>query len=562
MKSVLRRTKAALTALLVMGICVWAATCSHADALWQWSVPAPSIPDRRALLWIPPNCAHVRGVVVACQNMLEQPLFERPAFRAAAAQNGLGLLLIVSGHDKGMDDDKTPDHPKRSALDIFLNPNYPNGDEDPQGAGQDLQKVLDALADESGYSELRYAPLMPVGHSSAGSFVWHLYRWDPSRIFAMMPIKTGAKDDGPSDIPVLMIESEWFDYGSNSNNVWSRGSVQGRNGGKCLFGYYVDLGSGHQNVSDDSMAMIRLWLNKVVAARIPAHAPLNGPVALNPVAADSGWLIDSTKIGQPGTQPVAYTDYQGDKSKAYWYLDKELADYVQNHMATQLAKKPQQINFFTPDTSPATSGGTYSFSPQFLDDRGTFKVQATYLDALTTKTDLFPPDTKLGSSGMPILYRVNSGALVQVGPDTFRIRPHAGPIPPQGNPWEPTLVAYTLGNGEYRPTERPAHVNVSIINTAGQAQTITFPAIPNQKLGVKSVKLAATASSGLPVDYFVVSGPAELGPEGQSLVFKPMPPRSKYPVRVLVSAFQWGRPVEPKIQSAGPVMQEFFLTKK
>src|SRR5207248_2621019 len=131
------------------------------------------------------------------QNMLEQPLFERPAFRAACAENGIGLLLIQSGHDRAPDDDKNPSHPPRSSLDIFLNPNYPKGGEDPAGAGADLQKVLDDLAEVSGYQELRHVPLMPVGHSSAGSFVWHLYKWDPSRIFAMMPLKTGPKDDGP-----------------------------------------------------------------------------------------------------------------------------------------------------------------------------------------------------------------------------------------------------------------------------------------------------------------------------------------------------------------------------
>lgn len=49
-------------------------------AVWQWSVPASTIPDRRAFLWLPLDCQHVRGLVVACQNMIEKPLFERPAF--------------------------------------------------------------------------------------------------------------------------------------------------------------------------------------------------------------------------------------------------------------------------------------------------------------------------------------------------------------------------------------------------------------------------------------------------------------------------------------------------
>lgn len=44
----------------------------------------------------------------------------------ACTENGLDIVMVFSGHDKAMDDDKNLSHPKRSALDIFLIPNYPN----------------------------------------------------------------------------------------------------------------------------------------------------------------------------------------------------------------------------------------------------------------------------------------------------------------------------------------------------------------------------------------------------------------------------------------------------
>ena len=550
--------------LLPAFVILFACVCQHcfADAVWQYSVPAPSISYRTAQLWIPPNCKRIRGVVVACQNMLERSLFERPAFRDAAASDSLAILLIDSGHDQAPTDGRDPNHPKRSSLDIFLNPNYPQGEEDPVGAGQDLQTILDELADKSGYSELKNAPLMPVGHSSAGSFVWHLYRWDPSRIFAMLPFKTGAKDDGPAGIPVMMVESEWFDYGNSMNDVWSRGSAQGRGAhGQCLFGYYVDIGSGHCDVTDESIKAVALFMKKAVDARIPSNAPLDGQVVLKPISAESGWLLDSAAFGRPENTPVMYKDYKGDPAKAYWYVDKELATYCQNHTEVELAKKPQQINFYPDGGAPLPKGGTYSFSPTFLSDGETFKVQASYIDTLTG-SDLYPPGTMLGNSEMPINYRVTSGALVQVGPDTFKIRLHVGPIIPQGNPWEPTLVAYTLGNAEYRPTERPAHVNISIVNTQGAPQNIIFHSVPDQKTSSKSpIPLLAKASSGLPVEYFMVSGPAEIAADGKSLVLTQIPVRSKYPIQVTVGAFQWGRSIDPKIQSADRVYQEFSIIK-
>ena len=476
--------------------------------------------------------------------MLEEPLFESPAFRTACADNGLGIVMVYSGHDRG-DDDKQPDHPKRSYLDIFLNPNYPNGQEDPKSAGADLQSALDALADESGYREIRYAPLMPVGHSSAGSFVWHLYRWDASRIFAMMPYKTGPKDDGPQGIPIFDVNSEWFDYGDSSNNCSSnKGTIDGvlrarANGNDSLFGYYIDVGSGHCNVSEDSMKIVALWMKKAVAARIPAEAPADGPVQLNAVPTRSGWLLDSATFGQPQSRPVAYGSFHGDVKKAFWYLDEQLAAAVQQHMAAQYAKKPQRLGFVQNDGQTEVKAGTYSFGPQFLDDAGTFRLKAVFVDHVTNSDD-YPPATKFEHGDTPILYQVNSGGLVQTGPNTFRVCPRAGPIAPQGNPWEPTIDAYNLGDNDYQPTVHPAQlVYVNIVNTDGQPQTLTFPKIPDQsstRLG--AMKLAATASSRLPVQYFMVSGPATIN--GDTLTFDQLPSRARFPIRRACLRFSVG----------------------
>lgn len=552
--------------ILLAVVFVFAAVVSAAaDTVWQWSVPVPSLEGRRAYLWIDPHCTRVRGLIVACHNMLEQPLFESEAFRQAAARNGLGIVLIFSGHDKGGDDDHNANHPTRSYLDIFLNPNYPHGDENPQSAGVDLQKALDDLAVESGYTEIKYAPLMPVGHSSAGSFVWHLYRWDASRIFAMMPYKTGPKNDGPQGIPIFDVNSEWFDYGDHSNNCsTTQGTLDGvlaarSNGDDSLFGYYIDVGSGHCGVSDDSIKIVGMWLDKAVAARIPDNAPFDGPVTLKSVELHSGWLLDPLTLGKPEGKPVAYTDWKGDPKKAFWYLDQALAQAVQTHMTEQFGKKAQRLGFVQDNGQIETKAGTYSFSPKFLDDTGTFSIQAQFVASVTNSDD-YPIDHVFPTSSLPIYYKVNSGGVVQVGPNTFRICPRAGPILPQGNPWEPTLNAYTLGDSEFQPTVHPAHVNVSILLTNGKDQTLVFPAIPDVSASaLHSIQLQATASSGLPVQYFMVSGPAVI--QGDTLKFTELPARAKYPIRVTVSAFQWGRPNGDPVKSAGPVTQEFWIKK-
>ena len=93
----------------------------------------------------------------------------------------------------------------------------------------------------------------------------------------------------------------------------------------------------------------------------------------------------------------------------------------------------------------------------------------------------------------------------------------------------------------------------------GAPQLITFPAISDQPAGIASLRLGATSSAGAPVHYFVREGPAEV--EGDKLVFTPVPPRAKFPVRVTVVAWQWGRSTPPQLQGAEPVERTFHLTK-
>ena len=76
---------------------------------------------------------------------------------------------------------------------------------------------------------------------------------------------------------------------------------------------------------------------------------------------------------------------------------------------------------------------------------------------------------------------------------------------------------------------------------------------------MKTLTLKATSDSGLPVGFFVREGPAEI--EGGALAFTPLPPNSKFPVRVTVARLSVGRMAEPKIQSAEPVTQVFYLTR-
>jgi hypothetical protein len=96
-------------------------------------------------------------------------------------------------------------------------------------------------------------------------------------------------------------------------------------------------------------------------------------------------------------------------------------------------------------------------------------------------------------------------------------------------------------------------------NKEGRPQSIAFPQLADQTEGTKSIKLAATSDAGLPVSYYVREGPGEI--DGDTLTFTAIPPRSKFPVRVTIVAWQWGRSAEPKVQTATRAEMSFSIVK-
>ncbi len=115
------------------------------------------------------------------------------------------------------------------------------------------------------------------------------------------------------------------------------------------------------------------------------------------------------------------------------------------------------------------------------------------------------------------------------------------------------------GEGEYKPAVQQANMMIPARNTKGTDQKISFPEIPDQPLGTKSIKLKATSDSSAKVYYYVLAGPAEV--EGDALKFMPVPPRGRFPIKVSVVAWQYGRSNEPKLKTAEPVERSFYLTK-
>jgi hypothetical protein len=121
--------------------------------------------------------------------------------------------------------------------------------------------------------------------------------------------------------------------------------------------------------------------------------------------------------------------------------------------------------------------------------------QTITFGTLSYKTYTSPPFelTATASSGLPVSYRVVSGPVTIAG--------NMVTITAVGSVM---IEATQAGDATYN-----AATPVQRGFTVGKAsQSITFPTPPNKTFGDPPFQLMATASSGLPVQYRVVSGPA------------------------------------------------------
>ena len=512
-------------------------------AEWQYSVPAEGSATRRAYLWVPPDCRHLRGLLVGLQNMLEKPMFEDPEIRRACADSGLGIVWVAPLTENNQE-----------KLNQKIGPE----------AWPALRQMLADLAGESGYSEITNAPLLPVAHSAATPFVWGMDNLGAARIIAILPFKGWFTGHIAPGVPALHVSSE---YGEVGGTNWGETYLNDHkevlrlrgDGESRLIGEFTDIGAGHFEWNPEAAPVIAMFIRKAVAARVPAVAAPDRPVELKTVDPKSGWLLDPAKLGDKNNRPVAYANWHGDPTKALWYFDEEMARAVNDYMAAGLAKKPQVIDFVEDGKpAPLVQGGMAQLHPRFLADGVTFAVEAAALDK--SPIQKLYGGAAVGHAPGPVQFRVSTGALKQTGSNTFRVWLGRGGVERQAAPWEPWIMAWQPGNQDYRRADRPGHPWVSVVNKGGQPQAISFPKIENQKAGAKTLRLKAASSSNLPAQFFVVSGPAEMK-DDNTLEFLPVPPRGKFPARVIVGAYQWGRTVEPKLQSAGPVFQEFWIEK-
>lgn len=488
-----------------------------------------------AYLWIPEHCEHLRGLIVMGTNVPEQMLAGNAEIRAAAAANDLGIVWSspTFWYSKAKNEDPT--------VVAFL------------------QQLLDGLAQVSGYEEVATVPWLPIGESGHLLMVDALVEAAPERCIAGIWLKNPHLPPHNRSVPALVIygtAQEWGQDKAEYTTLWVKNTdfydrvIQERTQNPDWpLTFLIDGGSGHFDVSAQLVTYVAHYISAVSRARL-AEKPGS---EMQRIDLHRGFLADLPVPKHTGGAVQAYDSVAEAKRGLPWYFDRQSAAEAQAIASIDWQAQSQLIGFedSAGRVAPFDFNGISSITPQMDADGITFHLRPVLLDKLP-ENFLHAGEPLAMTKATPTLEWM-CGAVEQVGGDALQVSMDRG-----YRQQAIYFVGRAAGADNIRAVTQPIAIKLQP-NHEGAAQHIRFEPLKDVNLGVASVGLTAVSDQGLPVRFFVVAGPAKI--EGGRLVLTAIPPRTKFPVEVTVAAWQWGRSVEPKVQTAETVRQTFEIRK-
>jgi len=528
-----------------------AAGPSPENQVFQWAHSAASAPwpdgstrNATVYLWVPETCTRVRGVVILATNVPEHRLVGHEAIRRACRENDLALVWGVPTFWRF---GKTAPAPGAEPVDVKTIP----GSDARQIAF--LEQLLQGLAQKSGYAEIADAPWLPIGESGHLLMVVALVNERPARTIAAICVKNPqpVRDRTVPMLWTLGTGQEWGQSKVDVRDLWRNTGnypawTDDRARTQWPLSLIVEPGTGHFYCTD---AMAEHF-GRYIAAAARARLPRPGETGLRPITAEDGVLADLPLEGITDLSLIPRAQAKPEMLDRAWYFDAELARDAQRLSTADWNAAPQFVGFTGGAGTRVEPFSLNSVTRLFISTEGEFAVGAELLPAIPAGF-VGAGETLARARGEPVVEWV-CGPVAPVAPGRFRIA--------LDRTWKTGAACYLVarhdGDSATRRTVQPAHVTL-VENQQGAAQTITFERIPDTPAGTATLPLVARASSGLPVQFYVESGPAVV--RGNVLEFTPVPPSARYPVEVTVVAWQWGRPQEPQVKMAPLVRRTFRL---
>lgn len=522
-------------------------------AVWQWSVAVKTTQNDklcRAYLWIPPDCKKVKAFIFSQNNMEEHSILEDLEFRKAMGRIGVAQVWVSPAYD------------------LFFNFN--------KGAGTIFNNLMNNLAEVSGYEELRNAPFIGMGHSAAASAPYYMAVWNPERALAAISVSgqwpyfrdpVFAPDIwGTRNIDFIPCLETMGEYEA-AESVAIEGLKQRAAHPLLPLSMLASPAEGHFAGSTEKSQYIALYIKKVMQYRLPQGKK---ETRLRPVdPTKSGWLVNKWRKDElPRAEAAPVGSYKGDHAEAFWYFDEEMARATLDYQARHHNKKVQLIAYVQNGKKVAQRNTHQQVNLKFepLSDGVTFNLGTVFYDTIPDGSPR-PAIWAGAAAGEGIGHADNvksitieriTGPMIRLNDTTFRIQPQSGFWQNQHS-YELWFAASHPGDERYKPAVQQAQMLVPPRNTAGKVQHLTFLPIPDQTANKKEIKLQASSDANVPVSFYVQDGPAEI--VGNQLNLLKIPPRSRFPVKVTVVAWQYGNSNEPKLQTAEPVINTFWITR-
>jgi len=517
--------------------------CMHTPIdLFQYKIQVNKVPNEKfpdgqpvdAYLWLPEDAKSLRGLLVGGSILMEADFVIDPEIREACRDASLGIVYFTPHLDA-----------------VF--------DREERASDRLLEQVLQELSQASNHPEIKEAPLMPFGHSVASIFVINVLKWQPERCFAVLTYKgsfgLSTDDDLKSfkGIPALHIQGQFEEFGSGEwgkfldHETRETGWKKARENmlalrakePELLAGLLVEDGSTHMPWTGRLSREVAEFIRSAAALRLPG----NPGQPLRKVESSEGVTLDEK--------------FDPSKETAtFWYPSKVMAQAIEARFDRQQTAQPQFVSFAHENGKPYHVGHDMRMKIKKFNwiDHDTFKVSATFLDQPSKRYPALPEtQKKAGHAEGEIQFQAFGRSLQQVGPNLFRnlYNPRAT---------KASIFAFHAGDDSFRYTEQPAFFRIRNPKD-GTTQSITFNNTPKHNLSTADFpyQLKATASSGLPVGYWVDYGPATVDRQGQ-LHLAEIPTKATYPITIKIVAYQMGSQID-NIAPAEPVTLTISYTK-
>lgn len=271
-------------------------------------------------------------------------------------------------------------------------------------------EALTHFSEMGDHPELANIPFVMYGSSNGGSATYGFVNYAPERAICFLS-NVGAGSNPEQPVPAALEVPGIFIMGKFDALIRQRGIDRTRsllNDARpkgARWAWALELKGHEDGVSFD---VYMKFVEQAVAARYPESVdPSSGPVRLKTIKERDGWLVDQESWDTGLTYVDSYANYSGDKTKAGWVLNKDMA-YVYRSLATHYNPLEISVKEFDRTYNPNTDPGTmFSLGGPVIDPGKKITIQCD--------TDRFPDWKKLEFfDGADKLGEVNRGAEPEI----------------------------------------------------------------------------------------------------------------------------------------------------